>query len=352
MTIESLSTRIVELPLPRPVGTAIHQMKSVGCVLVTLRTTDGVEGEGFAFTLNGDRIKAFDEMVSGMAHFVEGRDAIDVGAVNAAIWRDINPTGHKGVTIAALAAIDTALWDIVGKQASLPLAKLFGGVRDTVPTYASSGLWLSQSIDELVEESAGFVTQGFRGMKIRIGSTDPADDLARVAAVRDAVGPDIELYVDANQGLSPKQAIRLAAGLEQFGLVWFEEPVVTHDLEGSARVRDAISIDVAAGETEYTSFGMFDLLRSGAVDLLMPDLQRVGGFSEFRRAADVAWVHNTPVSSHFFTEYSLSLAGSLANCVSVEHIDWFTPLFNEDVELRDGELVIPDRPGTGFTFRT
>jgi len=351
MTVASLSTRIVELALPRPIGTAIHRMGSVGCVLVELRTSDDITGEGFVFTLNGDRIKAFDEMVAGMADLVVGRSAADVGAINNAIWREINPTGHKGVTIAALSAIDTALWDIVGKEAGLPLAKLFGGAQDSVPTYASSGLWLSQSLDELVSEASGFVDSGFHAMKIRIGSADPTDDVARVAAVRDAVGPAIGLLVDANQGLSPKQAIRLAGMLEPYELVWFEEPVVAHDLAGSARVRDAVSMDVAAGETEYSSFGMFDILRAGAVDVLMPDLQRVGGMSEFRRAAAIAHVHNIPVSSHFFTEYSLSLAGSLSNCVSVEHIDWFTPLFNEDLELHNGELVIPTRPGTGFTFR-
>jgi len=351
MTIESLSTRIVELPLPRPIGTAIHRMASVGCVLVELRTTDGVTGQGFVFTLNGHRIKAFDETIAGMTDLVVGRAANDVASINQTIWREINPTGHKGVTVAALAAIDTALWDIMGKEAGLPLAKLFGGAQDTVATYASSGLWLSQSTEELVSEAKVFVEQGFRAMKIRIGSADPADDVFRVAAVRDAVGPAVGLLVDANQGLTPKQAIRLAGMLEAHDLVWFEEPVVTHDLAGSARVREAVAMDVAAGETEYSSFGMFDLLREGAIDVLMPDLQRVGGFSEFRRAASVAWVHNTPVSTHFFTEYSLSLAGSLANCVSVEHIDWFTPLFNEELELRDGELVVPDRPGTGFTFR-
>lgn len=350
MSVEALETRVVDLPLPRPMGTAIHRMRSVGCVLVTVRTTDGVEGEGFAFALNNDRLGSFTEMIRGLAPFVVGQDPRDVEKIFADIWAGLNAMGHKGVGIGALAAIDVALWDIVGKRAGMPLAKLFGGMRDRVDTYASSGLWLSDTVPELVAEAERFVEQGFRAMKIRIGSSRPADDIARVRAVRDAVGDDVDLLVDANQGLTPKQAVRLGRRLEEFDLVWFEEPVSYTDLEGHAMVRRALDTPIASGETEYTRFGMQQYLDAGAVDVLMPDLQRMGGFGEFRRAAALASTRNVSVSPHFFTEYSLSLAGSLPNCISLEHVDWFQPLFNEPLELVDGQLVVPDRPGTGFTF--
>ena len=350
MRVESFETAIVELPLPRPLGTAIHQMRSVGCVLLTIRTDAGVDGEGFVFTLNAERIRAFDEMIRGFEPLVVGRDPHDVEAVWAALWRAINPTGHKGVTVAAMSAIDVALWDIVGKAANLPLAKLFGGMRSTVDTYASSGLWLSQSIDDLRSEAVAFVDQGFWGVKARIGSDFATDDIARVAAIRDAIGSEVELYVDANQAFTPKQAIRLGRDLDAFELAWFEEPVAAYDLAGHAEVKTALDIPIATGETEYTRFGMKSILDARACDVLMPDLQRIGGYSEFRRSAALASAHNTPVSSHFFTEYSLALAGSIENCVSVEHVDWFALLFNEKVELDGGQLVVPDRPGTGFTF--
>jgi L-alanine-DL-glutamate epimerase-like enolase superfamily enzyme len=281
---------------------------------------------------------------------VIGQDPRNVGKVFADIWGALNPTGHKGITIGAISAIDVALWDIVGKAAGMPLCKLFGGVRDRVDTYASSGLWLSDSIDDLVTEAVHFVDTGFAGMKIRVGSDTVETDVARVRAVRDAVGAEIDLYVDANQGLTPKHAIRLGRRLEEFNLVWIEEPVAYNDLVGHAEVRAALDTPIASGETEYTRFGMQAILDARAVDVLMPDLQRIGGFSEFQRSAALASTHHVSVSSHFFTEYSLSLAGSLANCVSVEHIDWFAPLFNEQLELDGGQLVVPDRPGTGFTF--
>lgn len=351
MKIADVTTRIVDVPLPTPVDTAIHAMRSVGCVLVTLRTSDGVVGESFVFTLNGARIRAFDEMVRGLGELVVGRDPHDTEGIWHDLWIEINPTGHKGVTVAALSALDVACWDVVGRAAGLPLHKLFGACRNEVGTYASSGLWLSTGVEQLGAEAARFVERGFRAVKLRIGSTDVADDVARVRAVRDAIGPDVGLLVDANQAFTPKHAIRLARLLEPFDLEWMEEPVATHDLRGSADVRGATEIPIASGETEYTRYGMRALLDARAADVLMPDLQRIGGYSELRKAAAGAAMVDVPISTHFFTEHSLAIAGATQNCVSVEHIDWFAPLFNEAVELVDGKLQIPDRPGTGFTFR-
>jgi L-alanine-DL-glutamate epimerase-like enolase superfamily enzyme len=172
----------------------------------------------------------------------------------------------------------------------------------------------------------------------------------RVRALRDAVGPDIELLADANQALEVKQAIRLGRELEAFDLSWLEEPVAYQDLRGCAEVRSALTTRIAAGETEYTRYGMRDILEAQAVDVLMPDLQRIGGFSEMRRACALAAAHDIPVSTHLFTEHSLCIAGAEPNCISVEHMPWFAPLFNESMEIRDGMIEIPDRPGTGFSF--
>ncbi len=351
VTIESVSTRLVEVPLSNPIGTAIHSIRSVGCVLVDVRSTDGVVGQSYAFTINADRLRAFDEMITGLAEFaVVGADEHATEAIWHRLWGEINPTGHKGVTISAMSALDVACWDLVGRSLELPLHKLWGSCRESVPTYASSGLWLSYTLDELVAEAAAFVEQGFTAMKIRLGSERSADDVDRVRAVRSAIGNDVDLLADANQKFTAKQAIRLGRQLEGFNLVWFEEPVPAYDLAGHARVRDALDVPIASGETEYTRFGMQAMLDAGAADILMPDLQRIGGYGEFRKASAAASAQNTPVSTHIFTEHSLCLAGSLQNCISVEHMDWFAPLFTESMELNsDGELVVPNRPGHGFT---
>ena len=351
MVIERLDTQIVEVPLPRPIGTAIHQMRSVGCVLTTITTADGITGEGFAFALNGDRIRAFDEAIKGLSPYVVGKDPSNVDQIFEDIWAALNPSGHAGIGISALSAIDVALWDIVGKSSNTSLAKLWGSERTHVDTYASSGLWLSDSIEDLIAEAGCFIEQGFTAMKIRLGSPDASTDVERVRALRDAVGTDIAIYSDVNQGLDVEAAIELGNLLEPFELAWIEEPVIYYDFAGHAQVRAAVNTPIASGETEYTRLGMQRYLEAEAVDVLMPDLQRMGGYTEFRRACAIAATHNIPTSSHFFTEYSLALAGAVPNCALVEHVDWFQPLFNETIEVEDGQLVVPDRPGSGFTFR-
>ena len=350
MKVTKFKTTLVNVPLEKPISTAIHQMNSVGCVLLELETDEGITGESYVFTLNGVRLKALQEMLLGFAHQVEGRDPHYISKIGQDIWHECNPIGHKGFSIAALSAIDTACWDIIGKAANQPLHKLFGACRDKVKTYASGGLWLSQSIDDCVQQAGDFIDAGFKSMKIRLGCTNPIDDVARVAAVRKTIGLDIELLADANQAFTPKQAIRLGRLLEPYALGWYEEPVAYQNLKASAEVRTAIDVPIAGGETEYTRYGMRDILQAGAVDVLMPDLQRIGGLSEMRRVCAMAASYDVPISTHIFTEQSICIAASEPGCLSVEHMPWFSPLFNEAMEIEDGCLLVPDRPGIGFNF--
>ena len=159
MKIESIETRLVDIPLATPIGTAIHSMRSIGCVLVDARTTDGVVGQGYVLALNSARIGSLDEMIKGLAASVIGRSATETEGVWADLWLAINAMGHKGVTVSAMSAIDIALWDCVGRALNMPLHRLWGSCRDSIPTYASSGLWLSMSIDELTEQAIEFVDQ-------------------------------------------------------------------------------------------------------------------------------------------------------------------------------------------------
>jgi len=350
MKITNFKTTLLDVPLQKPIATAIHSIRSAGCVLLELQTDAGIVGQSYVFTLNGVRLKALHEMLLGFSPQVEGRDPHFIDAIWQDIWNEMNPIGQKGFSVMALSAIDTACWDIIGKAAELPLHRVFGACRDKVKTYASGGLWLSQTIDECLNQAQGFLDSGFRGMKIRLGSKNMADDVERVKALREAMGPEVELYADANQSLSPKQAIRLGRQLEAFNLVWFEEPVVYNNLKGNAEVRGALDTPIAGGETEYTRYGMRDILEAGAVDVLMPDLQRIGGLSEFRRTAAIAASYEIPVSSHLFTEHSICIAASEANCISIEHMPWFAPLFNETMEIDDGYIAVPERPGIGFSF--
>ncbi len=350
MKITRLRTDIVQIPLGKPIRTSIHDIGSAGCVLVFLETDGGIVGESMLFTLNGKRLAVLHEMVRSLEPLLLGRDPDFTERFWSEAWAETNFIGQSGVPIFAIAALDGALWDIKGKAAGKPIYRLLGAARSQVPTYASGGLWLSLSIDELVEEAHAFLKQGFRAMKIRLGSAKPDDDIARVKAVRAAIGPDIALMTDANQALTVDRAIRLGRRLEEFALAWFEEPLPAYDHEGEARVAAALDTPIASGETEYTRYGFRRMLELKSADILMPDFQRVGGVSEFMKVAHMAHVYDVPVSSHIFSEMSLQIMGALANATYLEHMPWFAPLYDEEIEIKDGMAIVPEKPGWGFSF--
>ena len=350
MKVTAVETRPVTVRLAQPIGSALGQIACFGCILVTIRTDGGISGENLVFTLNDQRTKVLRAMVDSLADLIVGHDAGHIAGFWARAWKGINFLGHTGVTVVGISAIDGALWDAQGKAAGLPLYRMLGGARSQVPAYHSGGLWLSLSVEELVREAQRFLNGGFRAMKMRLGKPDPQEDIARVRAVREAIGPDVALMADANQGQTEAQAIRLGRGLEEFRLTWFEEPLPAWDLEGLARVAAALDTPIASGETEYTRYGFRRMLELRSADILMPDLQRVGGVSEFMRVGHMAESYDVPVSSHLFPETSIQLLGALSNAIYLEYMPWFSELYNEKLEIKDGIATVPERPGWGFTF--
>ncbi|MGB8572698.1 MAG: mandelate racemase/muconate lactonizing enzyme family protein [Pseudolabrys sp.] len=350
MKVTRVETRCVTVKLDKPIGSALGQLHSFGCILVFVHCDSGIVGENLIFTLNARRTRVLQSMVEEMADLVIGRDAGHIAGFWARAWRDINFLGHKGVPVVGISALDGALWDALGKMSNLPIYRILGGAQDRVPVYHSGGLWLSSSDKELVAEAERFAAAGFRAMKMRLGSPEPAIDVARVRAVRTAIGPKIKLMADANQGLTESQAIRLGRALEEFDLTWFEEPLPAWDLDGLARVAAALDTPIASGETEYTRYGFRRMLELRSADILMPDLQRVGGVSEFIRVGHMAESYDIPVSSHLFPETSLQVLGALANTIYLEYMPWFSKLYNETIKFAEGQAIVPERPGWGFTF--
>jgi L-alanine-DL-glutamate epimerase-like enolase superfamily enzyme len=352
MKITGLRTRVVHLPIDPPIPTAlVGSIRSAGCVLTFLDTDEGLTGEGLVFSINGRRLSVIVEMIRQLEDLVVGMDPRIGGALNAGAWKELNFLGYEGVSIVGLAAVDNALWDLRGKAAGLNVAHLIGACRTAVPTYASGGLWLGSSIDELQAEARTFVERGFRAMKTRVGATDPERMVARVAAVREAIGPDIALMVDANQQMSVKQAIRIGRMMEPLNLTWFEEPVICHDHEGEADIRAALDTPIASGETVYTHRGVLTMLQAGACDVMMPDLQRMGGPTEFLKAGHLCEAFHIPCSSHLFPEMSLPLLASLPGGSYLEYMPWFEKIYRERIELdNNGHAIVPERPGWGFTF--
>jgi len=350
--ITRLRTQVVHLPIDPPILTAIlGNIVSADCVLTFLETDQGLVGEGLVVTINNRRLGVIHEMIRNLEDLVVGLDPNFGGGLNARAWKELNFLGYEGVSIIGLAAIDNALWDLRGKAAGLNVAHLIGACRAAVPCYASGGLWLSGSIDDLQKQASRFVSRGFRAMKTRVGPREPERMLARVRAIREAVGPDIALMVDANQQMNVKQAIRMGRMLEEFNLTWFEEPVICHDHAGEAQIAAALDTPIASGETVYTHRGVLGLLQARAADVVMPDLQRMGGPTEFLKAGHLCEAFNVPCASHLFSEMSLALLAALPGSSYLEHMPWFEKIYREAIVLdANGDAVVPDRPGWGFSF--
>jgi L-alanine-DL-glutamate epimerase-like enolase superfamily enzyme len=286
--------------------------------------------------------------------------------------------GRRGVVMNAISGIDIALWDIAGKVAKLPVYRLLGACRDRVEAYASGGFYQEgKSAVDLAGEAESYRARGFKGMKMKIGrnpstgthlrqlignaeicEVDPSEDIARIAAVRRALGPQAKLMVDVNCAWSPSFAIEMGREMAPYKLFWIEEPVATDDIAGSARVADALDTAIAGYETEIGLYGFRDLIGCGAVDIVQPDIAWAGGFSEGKRIAAFAQAHHRMVAPHAFGSAvllvaSLHFAASIPNGLVLE---WDqnpnglrTELLKEELRLEgDSTIKIPERPGLGI----
>jgi len=211
-----------------------------------------------------------------------------------------------------------------------------------------SGLWVDRSVDELIKEAEGFVADGHRAMKMRAGRADYMLDIERVREVRTALGPDVTLMVDVNQAWPESTAIRAGRELEALGVFWLEEPVFYTDLEGCARVSAALDMRVATGETSYGSASMKQHLDARAADVLLPDLQRMGGVTEYLNTCVLCAAYNQPVSSHLFTEASAHVLAVQPHGMMLEHMEWWDELFATPIEIADGAVVLSEAPGLGL----
>lgn len=348
MRITGIRTIPANMPFATPILAGGWEIKSAGILAVFVDTDKGVTGEGIAFTLNGRRMKMLAEGVDSLAPLAVGTDPEFSGQFLSRALKDTLFFGHKSPLIMSMSAIEAAMWDIRAKSAGLPMHRLIGAVRDKLPVYWSGGLWLSMSIDDLQKEAAQRVAEGYRAMKIRIGRGDDRVTLARVKAVRDAVGSDIKLMVDANQTLDVAGAISLARRLAECDLTWFEEPIPYYDHKGEAAIAAASPIPIASGESEYLSRGMQDMIEAKSAHTLMPDLQRMGGISEFIKAGHLAEQAGVAVSSHLFTEMSLGILATLESATFLEVMPWFEDAYQDHIEIHEGYAPVSERPGHGF----
>jgi L-alanine-DL-glutamate epimerase-like enolase superfamily enzyme len=264
-----------------------------------------------------------------------------------------NFVGPGGLLNIAATAIDIALWDILGKETGQPLWRLLGGFSDSVRTYQSN-LAMGSRPDVLQRQTADLVAQGHRAVKIRPHAerdTRVADVVARVRAVREAIGYDIDLMYDVNQTWTPSRAIRVGRALEEFELFWLEDPTAMHDIEGQAAVAQALDVPICSGEYHYNPVSLLRLLKARAVDYLMVDLCRMGGITQFRKAAALAESFGVPVASHLIPEVFAHCIAAVPNGLIAESMEWSSILFDGLPILADGKLHLSERPGHGLTLR-
>jgi L-alanine-DL-glutamate epimerase-like enolase superfamily enzyme len=271
-----------------------------------------------------------------------------------AIWRDLytstRATAVGAITSLALAAIDTALWDWRCRRADQPLWIVAGGARDRVPLYDTEVGWLHLSADELIAGAKAALAAGRTGVKIKIGKPDPAEDVERLAAVRSALGPSVDLMVDANQAFTAAEAIRRARLLEPLDLYWLEEPLPADDVAGHVRLARATSIPIAVGESLY-SIGQFaEYLKRDAAGIVQVDAARVGGITPWLKVAHLAEAHNVPVCPHFLMELHVSLCAAVPNSRYVEYIPQLSAVTHTGLALEAGHALAPTAPGLGIDW--
>jgi L-alanine-DL-glutamate epimerase-like enolase superfamily enzyme len=348
MKITSVESLILTVPTSKPISLEFDHHK---LVVAHIATDEGITGLGYSLAFGGGGAEAIKVYLdTRLTPLLLGEDPLFVERLWQRMFRGDRGIKRQGVAAYALAALDIGLWDIAGRAARLPLYKLWGAVTDRVPAYGSGG-WGRYGVDDLVGEAERYAAMGCRYYKMKIHDPDPRENRRRVEAVRRAVGDRVRLMVDVNQRLDVLANQRQAALLEDFDLVWYEEPVLADDLAACAEVAHSIRIPVATGENNYTRFEFRELCERRAARYLMPDVCRANGFSETLRIGHLAAAHQVALSPHVVHELSLHVVGALANGFLVEFIDW-TPadLFEGMPACEDGQFRIPDRPGHGVTL--
>lgn len=381
MKVTAIRAVPLSAPYARPIMDAVHYIPARSALLVLVDTDAGLTGIGEAAAFGAPLDVARAVVEQGLAPWIVGEDPLQIERLWQRMFQRAHQHGRRGLLVAGISGLDVALWDLLGKAHGVPLWRLLGAYRDRVPAYASGGFYApGKGREALAEEMAGYARRGFQYMKMKVGRNPEVpmnilhgmpepdlgtvtldEDVRRVEAVRKAVGRDVKVMVDANNAWTAAVAVRMAEAFEALGVYWFEEPVPTDDVAGSAEVAAHTAIPVAGYETEQTVYGFRELILRRAVDIAQPDVIWSGGITECRRIAALAYAHGFPCVPHNFSS-AVSLAANLHFIASIPngHLLEFdqnpNPLRDELLGERfeadaQGFVHLPDRPGLGIALR-
>lgn len=341
---------LVDIPVERVRTDAAQSFVKQETPFVRVTTDDGLVGLGYSYTIGTGGTAVLALLRDHLLPLLIGRDVRRI----AEIWHDLQlstrATTTGAITSLALAAIDTALWDIKCLRAGEPLWLVAGGARDRVPLYDTEGGWLQLTVDELVAGAAASVDHGWPGVKIKVGKPTVGEDLTRLRAVREAIGPRTHLMVDANQSFTLAEARRRAAAYETVDVYWFEEPLPADDVAGHAQLAAGTSVPIAVGESMYAPAQFGQYLRYGAASIVQVDVARVGGITPWLVVAHAAAAAGVDVCPHFLMELHVSLAAAVSNGRYVEHIPQLRSLTRSQLTIDAGMALAPPRPGLGIDW--
>ena len=349
LTIRSITARAIVLKLERPVVARIATLSEWPVILIDLQTEQGITGRSY---LEPYIVKSMRYLVPALQDFGEmlkGRQLAPVELFHAA-RKSLHFVGYEGLSMIAASGLDMAAWDALAKAANQPLCVLLGGTVGSVKSYNSNGLWL-KSPEAVATEAIELRDEGgFTGLKLRLGRERIADDLATLDAVREAVGEDIHLMVDFNQGLTLAEALQRCHMIDDHGLAWIEEPIVYDNLDGYARLAAELKTPLQIGENFHGPREMYKALQRGACDLVMPDFMRIGGVTGWMRAAAIAGSAGIPMSTHLYPEVAANVMRVTETAHWLEWQDWADPILQQPYTIKDGHLHVPDVPGVGVEW--
>ena len=352
--IAAIQLSLVFLPLATPVSDAKvltgrqKPLTEIAFIFAEITSRDGHRGIGFGYSkrAGGPGIYAH---AKELAPNLIGEDPADIQRLfTKLLWAGAS-MGRAGLTTQAIAPFDIALWDLKARRAGLPLAKLLGAQRDSVQCYNTSGGYLHTPLEQVLKNVEISRASGIGGIKLKVGQPDLKIDIERVGAVRKLLGDDFPLMVDANQQWDRQQATRACRLLEPFDLTWIEEPLDAHDFEGHGLLADRFDTAIATGEM-LTCFDEHAQLIMAGTDFTQPDAPRVGGITPFLRIMALGEFKQRKLAPHFAMEIHLHLAAAYGLEPWLEHFEWLGPLFNEQLQLKDGRMWVSDRPGLGFSL--
>jgi mandelate racemase len=343
--IRSVKARAVDAPISRPVKNAFGVIRSAPLVLIDVLTDQGVTGHSYIFAYTKLTLKPLVQLIEDIGGELAGKP-VAPSDLMAAMDARFRLLGWQGLVGMAVSGLDMAFWDVLGRAAGQPLARLLGGSPRPIRAYDSYG-----AVDPVADQAAlrRSLDQGFRGIKIKGGDGDLANDERVVKAVRELIGPDVALMLDFNQSLDPSGASRRIERLSAYDLHWVEEPVPAENLQGHAMVRATSPISIQSGENWWFPRGFAEAIAAGASDFIMPDLMKVGGVTGWLRVAGQAEAASIPMSSHLFAEASAHMLAVTPTAHWIEYLDLARAIVAEPVDIVDGTITARG-PGLGLAW--